>query len=222
MSHSIVRQLVLKDLRLARLLVASSLTVGVVSLAVSPWSKLAFFVGSSVFVVVLVLLNVMLVSMSVIADRKDKTRLFFLSMPVSTTQYNVAKLVSSLIAFVVPATLLTLAAMVVLLVTPLPNGFLPVAVAVAVHCLLYFCVFLAVGLVTDSPGWMTTVIVGGNVSVSFVIPFLLGLPSLEPSLGTEMAVWSADVVRLMAVEVVLGVAALVISFVVNSRKTEFV
>ncbi|HZF27804.1 MAG TPA: hypothetical protein VE907_01675 [Gammaproteobacteria bacterium] len=222
MSHSIVRQLVVKDLRLARLLVAGSFATGVLSLAVSPWSKVAFFVGCSVFVVVLVLLNVMHVSTSVIGDRKEKTRLFFLSMPVSTTQYNVAKLVSSLIVYAVPAALLTLAAIALLLATPLPNGFIPLTVAVAVHCLLYFCVFLAVGLVTDSAGWMTTVIVGGNVSVSFVIPFLLNLPSLQPSLGTETAVWGADLVGFMAIELALCAAALVISFVVNSRKTEFV
>jgi hypothetical protein len=45
---------------------------------------------------------------------------------------------------------------------------------------------------------------------------------MGPSLGTEVVVWSPDVVAFMGVELVLAAAALVISFVVNSRQTEFV
>ncbi|HVS22219.1 MAG TPA: ABC transporter permease [Gammaproteobacteria bacterium] len=222
MNQSIVWQLVVKDLRLAWPLVAGSLVLGVLSFVVSPWSALTFFVGGSVLVIALILLNVMLVSQSLIAERKEKIRVFMLSMPVSTTQYSVAKLLSSLIAYLVPAVLLTLGGVILLLATPLPNGFVPLFVATSVHCLLYFCVFLAFALVTDSQGWITTVIVCGNVSVSFVIPGLINLSSIQGSLGAEVAVWSADVVAFIAIELVLAVAALAISFVVNSRKTEFV
>jgi hypothetical protein len=222
MSRSIVRRLVIKDLTLAWPLVAGSFVLGVLSLAVMPWSGIAFFVGGSVFVVALVLLNVMLVTSSLVAERKEKIRVFMLSMPVSTKQYAAAKLLSSLTAYAVPAAVLTIAAVVLLLATPLPNGFIPLTVATSVHCLFYFCAFLAVALVTDSQGWTTTVIVLGNVSISFVIPGLINLSSLKGSLSTETAVWSADVVAFIALELVLSVAALVLSLVVNSKKTEFV
>ncbi len=222
MSQSIVSQLVVKDLRVAWPLVAGSLLLGVLSLALSPWSSVAFFVGGSMLVVALVLLNVMLVTMSLVNERKEKIRVFMLSMPVSTTQYNVAKLLSSLIGYLVPAALLTLGGVVLLDATPLPNGFIPLFVATSMHCFLYFCVLLAVALVTDAQGWITTVIVCGNVSLSFVIPGLINLSSIGPSLATETAVWSADVVAFIAVELVLAAAALAISFVVNSKKTEFV
>jgi ABC-type multidrug transport system permease subunit len=221
-SRSIVWQLAVKDLRLAWPMVAGSLVLGVLSFAVSPWSALTFFVGGSALVISLILLNIMVVSASLIAERKEKIRVFMLSMPVSTTQYSVAKLLSSLIAYLVPAALLTLGSVILLLATPLPNGFIPLFVATSVHCLLYFCVFLAFALVTDSQGWITTVIVCGNVSVSFVIPGLINLSSIQPSLGTETVVWSADIVAFIAIELVLAVAALAISFIINSRKTEFV
>jgi len=221
-SRSIVLQLVMKDLRLASPVVAGSLILGVLSLAVSPWNAVAFFVGGSALVVALVLLNIMLVTSSLMSERKEKIRVFMLSMPVSTTQYNVSKLLSSLIAYLVPAVLLTLGGVVLLLVTPLPNGFIPLFVATSVHCLFYFCVFLAFALVTDSQGWITTVIVCGNVSLSFLIPGLINLSSVGPNLPTEAIVWGTDVVTLMAVELVLAAAAVAISFVVNSRKTEFV
>jgi hypothetical protein len=221
-SQSIVWQLALKDLRLARPLIVGSLILGVLSLAMSPWSGVAFFVGGSVLAVSLILLNILLVTSSLITERKEKIRVFMLSMPVSTTQYNVAKLVSSLLAYAVPAVVLTLAAVILLLATPLPNGFIPLFVATSVHCFFYFCVLLAFALVTDSQTWITTVIILGNVSMSFVVPALINLSSIGPSLGTEVAVWGTDVVAFIAIELVLAAAALAISFVVNSKKTEFV
>lgn len=222
MSQSIVGQLVLKDLRLASPVVAGTLVLGVLSLAVSPWSAVAFFVGGSVLIVALILLNIMLVTSSLMTERKEKTRVFMLSMPVSTTQYFVSKLLSSLIAYLVPAALLTIGGVLLLLATPLPNGFIPLFVATSVHCVLYFCVFLAFALVTDSQGWITAVIICGNVSISFLIPGLINLSSLGRSLSTEAVVWGSDVVALMGVEVVIAVAALAIAFVVDSKKTEFV
>jgi len=221
-SQSIVLKLVMKDLRLASPLVAGSLILGILSLAVSPWSAVAFFVGGSALIVALILLNILLVTSSLMSERKEKIRVFMLSMPVSTTQYNVSKLLSSLIAYLVPAVLLTLGGVVVLLVTPLPNGFIPLFVATSVHCLFYFCVFLAFALVTDSQGWITTVIISGNVSISFLIPGLINLSSVGPNLATDAIVWGADIVTLMTVELVLAAAALAISFIVNSKKTEFV
>jgi len=221
-SHSVVRQLVMKDLRVAWPLIFGSLVLGVLSLVLSPWSAIAFFVGGSILVVALILLNIMLVMGSLINERKEKIRVFLLSMPVSTTQYNAAKLVSSMIAYGVPAVVLTLAGVILLVATPLPNGFIPLFVATSVHCFFYFCVLLAFALVTDNQTWITTVVIFGNVSVSFVIPGLINLSSMGPSLGTEVVVWSPDVVAFMGVELVLAAAALVISFVVNSRQTEFV
>ena len=222
MSRSIVWKLVVKDLRVASPLVLGSLVLGVLSLVLSPWSPIAFFVGGSILIVALILLNIMLVMGSLINERKEKIRVFLLSMPVSATQYNVAKLVSSMIAYGVPAVVLTLLGVLLLLATPLPNGFIPLFVATSVHCFFYFCVLLAFALVTDSQSWITPVIIFGNVSVSFVVPGLINLSSIGPSLGTEVVVWSPDVVAFIGVELVLAAAALVISFLVHSRQTEFV
>ena len=222
MSQSIVTKLVLKDLWLASPIVGGALVLGVLSLAVSPWSGVALFVGGSALIVALILLNIMLVTSSLMSERKEKIRVFMLSMPVSTTQYFVSKLLSSLIAYLVPAALLTIGGVLLLLATPVPNGLIPLFVATSVHCLLYFCVFLAFALVTDSQGWTMTVIICGNVSISFVIPGLINLSSVGPSLPLETVVWGSDVVALMVVELVIAVAALAISYVVNSKKTEFI
>jgi hypothetical protein len=48
------------------------------------------------------------------------------------------------------------------------------------------------------------------------------LSSMAGSIGTETPVWSDDVIAFIAIELVIAVAALAISFVVNSKKTEFI
>ncbi|HET7131323.1 MAG TPA: hypothetical protein VFJ95_03710, partial [Gammaproteobacteria bacterium] len=101
-------------------------------------------------------------------------------------------------------------------------GFIPLTIATSVHCLFYFCVFLAFALVSESQGWMTTIIVCGNVSISFLIPYLINMTSLKGTLSGETAVWQADVIAFVGIELALSAIALAISWTVNSRKTEFV
>jgi ABC-2 type transport system permease protein len=221
-SRSVVLRLVAKDLHLVRPLIIGSLVAGVASLAVMPWSTAAFFVGGVSYMVVLIVLNTLVVTLSVTNERKERTALFVLSLPVSTAEYARSKLVSSSIAFVGPAALLTTAAVVMLDVTPLPDGFIPFAVALSCFLLLYFCAFLAVGLVTDSQAWITAVIIAGNVSVTFVFQLLLQLPSMGNHLAGPVAVWGADVIAVIALEIVLSVAALAAALFVHARKRDFV
>jgi hypothetical protein len=219
---SIIRTLVLKDLYLARGMIFASLVGGVLSLVLMPWSIVAFFVGVTSFMVVLIILNVALVGVSVTGERKEKIALFVLSLPISTTQYTVAKVVSSLIAFLAPWALLSAGCLVLFDVTPIPNGMIPVSVALMVYMVLYFCVLLAVALLTDSALWSGAVIVGGNVGVTFLIQILLRLPSYTANGKGETAVWTAGIVTFIALQLVLGAVAIGISVFIQSRKKDFV
>jgi hypothetical protein len=219
---SLVRTLVLKDLYLARGMIVASLAGGVLSLALMPWSIVAFYVGVTSFMVVLIVLNVALVMASVIGERKEKVALFVLSLPISTTQYTAAKVVSSLIAFLGPWALLSAGCLVLFDVTPIPNGMIPVSVALMVYMILYFCVLLAVALHTDSALWSGVVIVGGNVGINFVIQILLRLPSFTANGQGETAVWTADIVTFIALQLVLSAVAIAIALFIHSRKKNFV
>jgi ABC-type transport system involved in multi-copper enzyme maturation permease subunit len=213
---------VLKDLYLARGMIAASLVGGVLTLALMPWSTVAFYVGVVSFMVVLIVLNVALVMASVIGERKEKMALFVLSLPVSTTQYTVAKVISSLIGFLVPWALLCAACLFLFDRTPIPNGMIPVSVALMVFIVLYFCLLLAVALLTDSGLWHGVVIVGGNVGINFVIQILLRLPSFTANGQGETAVWTADIVAFIALQLVLSAVAIGIALFIQSRKKNFV
>jgi ABC-2 type transport system permease protein len=222
MNASMVRRLIAKDLFLVRWILAASVASGLVAIAIMPLSPVSAFVGGVSVICILVILNISLVMSSVVQERKDKVLLFVLSLPISTSQYTAAKMLSNLVAFVVPWLLLTIATVVVVGASPLPDGRLPVWLAILGYLLTYYCVLLAVATVSDSTGVHATVITIGNVSINFFIPFLLALPSVSAHRDSPTAVWTTDLVSIVAIELVAGVAAVLVAFYLRSRTPDFV
>jgi hypothetical protein len=219
---SVVRRLVLKDLYLVRWLAISSVVAGLVSVAIMPLGAVTSYVGGVSLVCVIVILNIMLVMANVVQERKDKALLFILSLPISTSQYTLAKVTANVIVFGVSWLILSGAAVLVIDRSAIPNGWIPVLVAVLVYLLAYYCVLLGVAVATDSSGWHAAVITFGNISVNFLIPFLLGMPSIGPNVKSASAVWAGDIVSIVGIEFAVGVAALAAGLYIRSRARDFV
>jgi ABC-2 type transport system permease protein len=222
MSASVVRQLILKDLYLFRWMVVASLLAGGAALAIMPLSQVSSYVGGVSLICTLIILNIFLVMSGVVQERKDKVLLFILSLPVSTIQYLVAKVSANAIAFLVPWLVLTVGAIVVIDVSAIPNGILPYWLAVLGYILFYYCALLAVGLLWDSTAAHTTAIIVGNVSFNFFIPFLLGLPSVSRHAKGPIAVWTGDIVTIVAAELLAGALVLGLAVYFRSRTGDFV
>jgi ABC-2 type transport system permease protein len=222
MSTSVVRHLILKDLYLTRWMMLASILSGLGAIAIMPVSNVSSYVGSVSLMCVLIVLNIFLVMNGVVQERKDKVLLFVLSLPVSTTQYIAAKVAANAIAFVVPWLVLTVTTVVVIHVSELPDGIVPMWVAIFAYLLAYYCALLGVGLVGDSMGWHATAITIGNISLNFLIPILLSLPSVSNHRTSATAVWTADVIGITVAEIVFGAAALGLGIFVYSRRADFV
>ncbi len=222
MSRSIVRQLVWKDLYLARWLILGSLTLAATTLALTPFGLVLFYVGSVSFMCVLIVLNIFVVTVTVAQEKKEKVLLFALSLPISTTEYTLAKMTSSLIAFFVPLVLMGLGAVIVTDLTIIPNGMIPLTLLVMAWVAFYFCVFLGVALATDSGFWNTIVIIIGNVSINFFVAFAFQLPSVSRNSSGETAVWTSDIVAILGIELALCILALGLGMFFTLRKKDFI
>jgi hypothetical protein len=222
MSQSAVRHLIVKDLYLTRWIMVGAILAGAAALVLMPRSMVLGYVATVSLICTLVILNIFLVMVGITQERKDKVQLFFLSLPVSTGEYTVAKFAANAIAFVVPWSVLTLATIVVIDRSVIPNGVIPFWVTVLVYLLAYYFVLVAVALVTDSSGWHATTITAGNISVNFLIPFLLWLPSVASHREGPVAVWTPDIVAIIAIELVIGVVAVCLGVLVRSRTPDFV
>jgi ABC-2 type transport system permease protein len=223
MRRSIVTRLILKDFYLQWPTLAGSLLLGFAMLAIVLFGggPITFYVGSVSFICVLILLNVLLVGSIVAAEKKDRVMLFVLSLPVSTTQYAMAKLVSSLLAFLVPFCLLGAAAVLMIALTPIPHGLIPLTVAVMMYVCLYFCIFLAVALAADSALFNTMVIIAGNVLLNFLIAWLLNRPSAALASKGPVAMWTPEILATLTVEILGSLLALAAALVVILRKKDF-
>jgi ABC-type multidrug transport system permease subunit len=222
MSRSIVTRLILKDLFLLRWFIASAVVAGGSALALMPLGGITTYVGSVLLICAFIVLNIFLVMSGVVQERKDKVLLFVLSLPVSTTQYLAAKVTANAVAFLVPWLILTAVTFVVIDVTALPNGILPYWLAILVYLLAYYLALLGTSLVTDSTGWHAAAITAGNVSVNFLIVFLLGLPSVVANRDAPAAVWTADILTIVAIELAAGAVVLGLGMYFASRRSDFV
>lgn len=222
MTTSVVRRLILKDLYLARWLIIGSIVAGVASLAIAPLSPVSFYVGSVMFLCVLILLNVTTVMLAVTGERKERVSLFILSLPISTAQYATAKLLANCIAFLVPYLLLTAASVLVIKISAIPAGFIPFSLAVMGFILFYYSLLLTVSMVTQSQGWHTAVIVFGNVCVNFVIAGLLSKPSVMHTLDGHVVVWTQEVTTTLAIEVTLSLLLLTLAWRLFTLRKDFV
>jgi ABC-2 type transport system permease protein len=223
MSPSIVMRLALKDFYLQWPVLVGSLLLGFAMLAIAllGGGPITFYVGSVSFICVLILLNVLLVGSTVAQEKKDRVMLFVLSLPVSTTQYAVTKLVSSLLAFLIPFCLLGAAALLVIALTPIPHGLIPLTMAVMMYVCLYFCIFLAVALAADSAALNTVVVIVGNVLLNFLIAWLLNRPSVALAAKGPVAIWPPEILASLAVESIGSLLALAAALLMILRKKDF-
>lgn len=221
MTSSITRQLALKDFYIARSTLAGSLIAGLISIAVTPLGPVAFYVGAVCFICVLVVLTIFTVMTGVMQEKKDNVLAFLLSLPVSTIQYWWIKIGVNVAMYAGAWLILTLAALLTIHLSAIPNGLIPFALAIAAYMFSYYTVLLAVAVATESLVWTTAAIVVGNISVNFLIPFVFRLPSASTSRGNEI-VWGADILITLAVEAAICIAAPAIALAVQARKRDFV
>ena len=223
MSSSILTRLILKDFYLQWPTLAGSLLLGLLMLALALFGggPITFYVGSVSFICVLILLNVLLVGSTVAQEKKDRVMLFVLSLPISTTQYAIAKLVACLLGFLIPFCLLGAAAVLVIALSPMPHGLIPLTTAVMMYVCLYFCIFLAVALVKDSAGWNTLVIVSGNVLLNFLIAGLLNRPSVAHAAKGAAVIWSPEILASLTIELLGSVLAIAAALSLILRKKDF-
>ncbi|MFO0581779.1 MAG: ABC transporter permease [Anaeromyxobacter sp.] len=219
---AIVGPLVVKDLYLLRWAIAGALAGGLAALALMPAGGLLTYVAGVSLICALVILNIVVVLYGVAQERRERMLVFVLSLPVSPLEVTLSKVAASLIAFGVPWLVLTGATVALIGATELPDGILPFWLALLAYLFLYFCALLAVGLTKSSNGWNAAAITVGNISVNFVIPLLLALPSVKANHAGAAAVWSADVLAIIAAELALGVAVLALAVWRTTRRPDLV
>jgi ABC-2 type transport system permease protein len=136
---------------------------------------------------------------NIVNERKKQTLAFMMSLPISTAQYGMAKLLSTLGMFLIPWVALIAAALYMILGRHvLLNGAIPIALILATVPFIGFCFIAGTALVSESEGWAVaaTTVVNSSYWIAW---YLLAsyAPSLTRTWTSPVIVWNTAAVDIL-------------------------
>lgn len=224
MSNSVIRTLVLKDWRLHRTLISLSIAGGVIALAILQLkNETAFTVGAVWFFVSLMLLASMLPGSNVVNERKKQNLAFLMSLPVSATQYAMAKLVSTIGMYLVPWATLVIAASTFMLTRPeVAKGIIPLMLILFALPLVGFSLIASAALISETEGWTLWATIVCNSSYGLGWYLIIRNPAINGNLKSPVPIWNSPVLMILGGEIAAIVLMLGLTICMQSRKRDFV
>ncbi len=223
MNRSIIGHLVLKDWRLNRLAISLTLGIGLVALLVTLFGGLARIIGVVWFFVALCILGSMLPSTAILNERKKQTLAFIMSLPVTSVQYSIAKMLSIWALFLAPWLTLLVSALVLIATRHVvPQGAAPMVLILALLPLIGFCLISSTALVGESEGWFIAANILINSSYWLGWYLLAQVPSLTANWNSPVAVWNGTEVMILGCEVGTIAVIVAVTLFLQSRKRDFI
>ena len=221
---SLVRRMMWKDFELHRTQLVVMTIWGAAALATLLIRREAMMVvGSVVFFIALILTGCLLPASNLLNERKKQTLPFMMSLPISFTDYTTAKLLGTVVMFLISWVTLAIAAIWMILVKGvLPHGAIPVALILLLLPFVGLSVITGMTLVGDSEGWSIAANVVCNSSYGLVWYFIMTTPSLMAGSKNPAPIWNHAVVTFLLSEVTVIVVMLALTYYLQSRKRDFV
>jgi ABC-2 type transport system permease protein len=224
MNSQAIQILFLKDLFLSRWPMFGYLVGGLLSaMVVCAPGETAGFIGFILMITVTIAAGIHLISALLLVESIDMQRTFIMSLPVSLLDYSIAKISVVLVAFLIPWLGMLASLTVVIFVTPEAKpGVVPFLVLLFLFMLAGFCLQLVTAVVTESVGWTVVVLVLGNVLLNLFLKTLEENPVISALKKSEVLSWPPIVLQIMAIEGIVIVSALVLAFVLQTRRRDLI
>ena len=219
---AMVRRLVVKDWQVyqKQLLGYLAAMVGALGL-IATGSNLASAAGALLLLVLLVVVGSYAIQTSIMAERKQQTGPFIMSLPVTPMDVYWGKLLANLVIYLVPFLLVTGGMIALVLSKPIPDGVVPWVAVVAGFMLVVFCVSLCLAIAVESEGWN---VFGMLVMMTLIGPFIYWVGTLKgisSQMRGDVVVWTGTALFLLTAEALVIVAAMLITSWVHARKRAF-
>ena len=214
---------VAKDWSFQRRPIAVAMAAGVLALILLfSNSSGMFYVGSVLLITVVISIGIYLAFLTVVSERTEGMLPFIMSLPIGVREYTAAKLAANLILFTVPwLAAIGGAIAVVLTREAVPDGLLPFALVLLLHMATGYVLTLATALATGSPGWTIAVGGGANLALQFFMYWTSHRPDVAATISGPTVVWVSSIRRLILAEVLAIVVILWITWIWQSRRTDF-
>lgn len=217
----VIKQLVYKDWYLNRKLLAVYVGGGIFSLSIISLGEWQFYMGAIVFITMLVAMGNHQLSVTMINERKEQTLAFVMSLPVSPADYAMAKFLANMVLFFVPWVLLTLVTVLVILLTPLPDGLVAFTLLVCGLIAVNHCICWSVAMVTETEASFLMVMIGLNCLLNPALYLLARSPNIGGHNLNGDVVWTTTATQVLLCEILAIVLLLVGTVYFRSRKKVF-
>jgi len=212
--------LVRKDMYILRVFSIAGLVTGLAALGAMLTGKVGTAIGGILYLTANIAMGIMIGMYGFMADRKEQTRMFSLSLPISGQQHELAKLVAAFASYGIPWAILTIVAILFLpLSGAIPKGFVVYGLLVQGCCLALFSLFIASLLIAKTEALAGIVIITTNILFSLFM-VTLEQPSVGNPLKGPTVVWTDTAIRLLTGELALIGVALIFAISIILRKRD--
>jgi ABC-2 type transport system permease protein len=179
--------------------------------------------GIVAFFTAMIISASMLPTQCLLGERKHQTLAFLMSLPLSSIQYTIAKMLTVLGIFLAPWLTLVIAGVWIILGrADVPNGLLPLFLALCLLVLAGMCVIASVDLVSESESMHQVAAVVVNVSYSFAWLFIAVNSNIRAGIQNPVPVWDSTILLLLGGELAFIAALLGLTLFLQSRKKDFI
>ena len=219
----VMRKLIAKEFHVNRYVVAGATVGGVLAVLIAALGKTGFNIGSLMWITVVIANGVMLALYGVMNERKERSLLFVLSLPLSIAEYVRAKMFGLALCFFIPWLAATVAAIVLVLAkADVPDGLVPYTVLLSVYMLANFLVLLCWTLHVNSEAWISAAIVITNMGVSIYMFVVGAQPGLQDHIWSATPVWNETAWTVLIVELCVIALAFTLPFFLAARRRDFI
>lgn len=219
----LTRQLIAKEFFFYRWMLVGATAGGLAGLGIAVTGEMGFNIGFIVWLTAVIALGVMLALFGVATERKERSLLFLLSLPLSPGDLVRAKLFGLLACFLLPWAVMSGGALALVVAVPaIPDGLLPYAVLLCVYLLLNFATVLCAVLHIHSEAAMGGVIIATNMSVSLVMTGLGRLPGIGAFMQQPLPAWNTTFWLVLAAEVAVLLLVLSLPLLLAARRRDFI
>lgn len=221
LNTSVVKILIHKDWYLLRKLIALYMTGAFLALSFISLGEWQFVMGTTLlFSMVIGLANHQLTN-TIINERKDQNLPFIMSLPISPTDYVVAKLIANMTLFIIPWVVVVIATIAVFLLTPIPDGLLPLVTICAMYFMACYCLTWSVGMISESEGVVLFVMVFANCLLGPLMYIIGRIPDIAQYVWSPEPHWNSTAIGIIACLLALIIVALLSAFYSQARKETF-
>ncbi len=217
----LIKILIKKDWYLSRKLVAFYVAGSIFALSFISLGEWQFIMGSTLLISMLVGLGNHQVTVNIINERKEQTLPFIMSLPITPTDYAVAKLIANKSLFFISWSAILVMTIAVFKFTPIPDGIIPISTILCTYFLMSYCVVWAVGLIVEAEGLVILVMVSMNCLIGPIVYFSSKIPAISSHYQSATQVWNSASVGAVLLEFAIIFLALTIAFYLQARKKTF-